>query len=480
MQWTTARRKWHRWTQALLVGGMATAAWLSLPPAPPGFADAPEPDEPAEAESTAAPAAGRAELAGVAQAERRLGDAVPTGAGIVLGHVEGNPGQYLPDVDHHRYRDITFHPRSGESESFNHTDATARIIFGPQGLAHGVREVHHFSSPHWLSAGYLRAGQPQPPVQDRPRVYNHSWISRGGHMEPAQVAHILRRVDFAIDRDGVVMCVGVDNDRISRVPDLLASAYNAIAVGVASGASSGGGTRVEGEGRVKPDLAGPGNRTSFSTPVVTAVAARLLEAAEALTSHAELAARPEVVKALLMAGATKPWNWRQRDGQPLDDHLGAGVVHLDNALRILEAGRAHPNQPRSGSGWDLRVLKPDGRAIYRLDAEADLGELSIMLTWHRRIDGRVLVHRQLQQRIWADTPRLARFDLRLVHVDAEGQTRLLADSLSDVDNIQHVHLKDAPAGEYHLVVSRRNDGHDEPWPVAIAWRAGEHVPYPGD
>ncbi|MFA9480218.1 S8 family serine peptidase [Phycisphaerales bacterium AB-hyl4] len=459
------------WTLTLLLSAAAVvwALWSPLPRA--SLA------EQAEAVESAPP--DRAELAGFTQAERRLGDDAPTGAGIVLGHVEGDPGQYLPRVDHHRYRRIDLRPRSGESEPLSHTDATARIIYGPQGLAHGIREVHHFSSPHWLGGGYLRAGQSQPPADDRPRVFNHSWIGNDSGMNPAQTAHILRRIDYAIDRHGVVMSVGVNNNRNSRVPGLLASAYNVIAVGLADGASSSGGTNIEVEGRAKPDIVAPGTRTSYSTPVVTAAVARMLEAAGKLPEHAESARRPETIKALLMAGATKPWNWRQRDGQVLDDRLGAGVVHLDNALRILEAGRAKPNEVRSGSGWDLRMIQPGGRAIYRLDLDEPVEELSIMLTWHRRIDGRTVPHPTTGQPAWVDTPALARFDLRVVHAGDEG-SRLLADSLSEIDNVQHVHLTDAPAGDYHLVVSRREGGPAAPWPVAIAWRAGERVPYPGD
>lgn len=464
-------RGWgNGWTLTLLMGA-AVALWASASPTP-HLSLAEEP------QAAAAPP-DRATLAGFTQAEQRLGAAAPTGAGVRLGHVEGDLGRYLPNVEHHRYRNIDLRSRSGASEPFNHTDATARIIFGPQGLAHGIREVHHFASPHWLGAGYLRAGSPQPPAEDRPHVYNHSWIGNDQGMPDRQTAHILRRIDYAIDRHGVVMCVGVNNGRNSRVPGLLASAYNVLAVGLADGASSGGGTHFETDGRTKPDLAGPGDRTSFSTPVVTAAVARLIEAASKLEDDAPLARRPETIKALLMAGATKPWNWKQRAGQVLDDRLGAGVVHLDNALRILEAGRAQPDEPRSGSGWDLRMLQPGGRAIYRLDADEPIEELSILLTWHRRIDGRTVTDPATGQTGWLDTPASAQFDLRLVHVDDTG-TRLLADSLSDTDNVQHIHLTDAPAGEYHLVVSRRDGEHAAPWPAAVAWRAGEHVPYPGD
>ena len=103
------------------------------------------------------------------------------------------------------------------------------------------------------------------------RLYTHSWIA------PATAGYedILRRIDYLADVRGVVMVVGVNNGAGNPVPPLLASAYNTISVGQWDGHSSGGYTTVEGAGRCKPEIVAPGGLTSFATPVVAAVVARL-------------------------------------------------------------------------------------------------------------------------------------------------------------------------------------------------------------
>src|SRR5690606_1735666 len=117
----------------------------------------------------------------------------------------------------------------------------------------------------------------EPPVDDGIRLFNHSWIGGASSAAP----HILRRIDWVIDERDAIMCVGVNNERTSAVPVLLASSYNAIAVGTArgNGNSSGGYTTYEGVGRCKPDLVGPRGLTSFATPSVTACCAILMERA---------------------------------------------------------------------------------------------------------------------------------------------------------------------------------------------------------
>src|SRR5699024_10188492 len=140
--------------------------------------------------------------------------------------------------------------------------------------------------------GYLRVNSDQPPEDDLPRVFNHSWIG-----SPPQGAElVLRRVDYQIDQRDVIMCVGVNNGRGSAVPPMLASAYNVIAVGAADGDSSGGFTTVEVAGRSKPDVVAPAGTTSVATPIVTACVARLVEAAENVPeAHRDQATRSELI-----------------------------------------------------------------------------------------------------------------------------------------------------------------------------------------
>ncbi len=447
-------------------------------------------------------------LIGIPEARRRLGQDLPTGKGVVVGHVEGNPGQYTPSVEKPRYQNIHFIARSGASEPFAHAEAVAGKLYGQGGLAPGIREVHSFTGGDWLGAGFLNAGQGVGPrLDERPRLYNHSWISS---LEGRAGEEVLRRIDYVIDTADVLMCVGVNNGRGSAVPPLLGSAYNVIAVGALSGNSSGGYTHIEGVGRCKPDVVAPGGLTSFATPVAAAVVARLIEAADRLapppakpgetTENPEAAettqdppsfaannpaARSEVIKAVLMAGTVKPEGWAPESGKPLDAHLGAGMVHFDRSLRVLEAGHTGPGPIRTLTGWSFEPITTQGIVTYTLDVRSPLGPASIALVWNRRIDGRTVMAMpqgaSTPVKGWVHTPRLADLDLRVLKVNDDGSLRILAQSVSRVDNVEYLHLPTLEPGEYRLEVTRPlEDAPDPAWDFALAWHLAlaEEQPQP--
>jgi hypothetical protein len=423
-------------------------------------------------EARALPASAEARAAerdpvGVHAAHRRLGRHVPVGRDVVIGQIEGEPQRYMPNWNDQRFGRVTFIRRSGESEVFGHATQTAREMLGPNGLAPGVRVAHFFAANHWMDR-YLRVNSAEPPIDDLPRVLNHSWI---GPAVPG-VEQVLARVDYQIDRRGVVMCVGVNNGRGSAVPAMLASAHNVISVGVASGNSSGGETTVAGEGRSKPEVVAPRNLTSTATPVVTAIVARLLEAADRMPeAYRARAQRPEVIKAALMAGAVKPAGWAPEEGRPMDRHLGAGVVHLDRSLRVLEATPSEPDgQASPNAGWDYRSLQRGGRAVYRFELDEPISDVSVLLTWHRRVTGVVVQHPQERRPVWAGLPRTANFNLRLVRITDAG-VETVASSASAVDNVELVHVVELTPGRYAIEVTRTHDEHADDWAYAVAWRS---------
>ncbi len=417
-------------------------------------------------------------LLGIDTARARLGKAIPTGKGITVGHVEVGAGQYLPNTRSPRFKGVTFVERSGPSKVSGHAFATAREIYGLTGLAPGVSVVHCFESRDWMSFGYLNAGTDDPPVGGPMRVLTHSWVS-----DAPNAVDVLRRIDWQIDMRDTVVCVGVNNGKQTPVPYLLGTAFNVIAVGSAKsnqGGSSGGYTRVETRGRSKPDIVGPRGLTSFTTPAVAACATRLLQAADEMTKHSHRAGKAEVIKAVLLAGAVKPAGWQQQAGHPLDEHLGAGVVHFDHSLQIMQAGPpAVPGSADAGSnpgsdpvrlpkrmGWDLRTIEADQKAVYTFATQAPMGEASIILTWHRRVTG----VSPSGGDGWAGLPRTADLNLRLIHTDDNGDEHDLAVSNSRVDNVEHIYLKNLEAGRYRLEVTRRDGVYDEPWDYALAWR----------
>ncbi len=392
----------------------------------------------------------------------------PIGRNVVAAHVEGQPGDYLPNRQDAHLDYVRLHETAGRSKYNGHATSTAKVIYGRSGLASGIRDVYCFPTDHFLQQGCLRTGTHEPPfVPHDIRVFNHSWI--GG--EPPLGKQILRRVDDLIDRQNVIMCVGVNNGRTTPVPVLLASAYNVIAVGAAGGNSSGGYTVFEGPGRCKPDLVAAKNLTSFSTPVVSAAAARLLETADGMADDAPRARRSTTIKAVLMAGAAKPRVWSPAPDKPLDEHLGAGVLDFDKSHAILVAGLNAPPLLRNRYGWDLRSLEPgDANAeSYRIVLDQPMAQWSIVLVWNRRIDGRSIEDPITRARLWIDRPSLANFDLRLYRTDDAGKDHVVAVSLSRVDNVEHVYATDLEPGRYRIDV-RRADAIPMAWEYALAWR----------
>ena len=410
--------------------------------------------------------ASKRQSAGFGRLDLRLGVRSPTGSGIVAGHVEGVVGDYMPRRKGRYFAGVTMYGRSGTSKINSHTEATARIIYGHKGLAPGIDKVHLFSISDFLGPKLLGVGSAQPPRTSDIDLFNHSWISR----DRLNTADVLRRIDYVVDTQDAIMVVGVDNLRQSTVPEILASAYNVIAVGQGKGRSSGGYTQVEGSGRCKPDVVAPGRLTSYSTPVVTAAAARLLETAGRHLAQADRdkARRAEVIKAVILAGATKPHNWQPEPGKPLDKHLGAGQIDVDRSQAILAAVATGVGGIDLRPGWAFEPLPAGTWHSYKLESDKPLGSLSVVLVWHRRVRGVLDKIDGDYQLRWLPRSLLADLDLQLLARDRQGNRRVVAQSLSKIDNVEHLYFTALEAGCYRLIVHRR-DSYEQDWDYALAW-----------
>lgn len=397
----------------------------------------------------------------------KLGDDIPTGRGIVIGHVESRQSNdYMPAVKASRFQGVNFRANSGSSGISGHASATATVIYGPKGLAPGVKQVECYATDHWLGDGMLHLGDDRTSHAAFPvRIFTHSWISYDLPRED----ELLMRVDELIDEQGVVVVAGVNNGSLTPVPTALASAHNVIAVGEWHGHSSQGYTTSAAPpaGRSKPELVAPGGMTSFATPAVTALVARLMEVAD--KQEIDRSAQPLVIKAVLLAGTDKPDDWQPKAGHPLDDRYGAGRPRLDVSYEMLM--NPLEGKPPSLMGWDHRLIYPGHAMTYRLLAHQPLKELTLALVWHRRVSSSVApmrFGRGLQR-----TFEARKADLHLVLLRSDQQpVQMLAASTSVIDNVQYIHIRDLPAGRYDLMVSRQ-DHLDESWNYALAWRAVE-------
>lgn len=468
-----------RWPILVLVTGLSAATigglgWINRPrsaAAAPGDgltpAVAPVPADLRTGDNTR-------EIIGWDQAQARLGRDMPTGREVPVGLVEAGES-YAPNSRDDRLRGITFILQSGDTGNSSHAAGAARNAFGQQAPAPGVSRVHCFSVNNWIGAGYLRTSTTQPPDDwNEARVFNHSWIGQDAGYAP----QVLRRIDWLADEEDILCVVGLNNGQ-GPVPHLLASAYNTLSVGVLSGQHSHGLTRVDREGRCKPELVAPGALTSWSTPVVTGCVAVLLERADAIAerdpeSPDANALRSEVVKALLMGGAFKPLGWAPNVGEPLDRRWGAGIVDIDRALLMLDAGHTPTGETTKRYGWAYSTLERESDHGYTFDITADQGEACFTLVWHRRIVGGAVNIRNNQtgesRDVWNNTPQLADLDLELVRTDAAGEEERVQISRSTVDNVEVVYVEALPAGTYTVRVLRGADAEEDPWDYALAWR----------
>lgn len=453
---------------------------------------------------------------GLDSLRRRVGtEAMPTGKGVRLALVEadntaeaGNseaddseadnspiklaeeqnidsPRSYVPDATRAGLQDKTITDQSGQTHPpgavSGHATGMARIVCGKGGIAPGVQEIDAYLSTRWFLQGPLKSFRPELPEKIPARVANHSWIAnklpdddKTGLKGEQIAAEYLRRADLLIDRDGLVMVVGVNNGRDTKLPSLMGHAYNVIAVGVSSGDSSFGPTHLASEvaGRCKPDIVCPARTTSAATAKVSGAAALLLETAD---SHADaaLAARPEVIKAVLLAGATRDEEefvepWPDDTAQPLDFRRGAGELNINNSHLILSAERGEPSveEPASSTGWGYDEIEKGGASRYHfhISPGEENKTLSIALVWHRKV---VAVTLGPKRPAIIVPLSLAQLDLRLIRVESDDTELLIAESISSIDNVEYLLIEQPAAGEYYIeVICLRGSV-----PFALAWQA---------
>jgi subtilisin family serine protease len=260
------------------------------------------------------------------------------------------------------------------------------------------------------------------------------------------------------------------------------------------------------DGRMKPDVVAPGtlltmanddweldgslwdsglSGTSFSTPHVTGLIAQELEGGMA---HG-LSTNPLVIKATILNSASKnvldrdfnPWEPASLQNiagvvttsHPLDPHSGTGQIDGQALAAQYLAGEKGPGLV-SAIGWDLNALGAGQFLDYVIDPNLIVGtSLSATLTWFRhvgRTDGGILGAIDAGDSFFV-TQTLSDLDLQILR-----NGTLVAESTSDVDNVEHLYWNVAQGGQYTLRVRGINvfGGSEQ---FALAW-FGAAVPEP--
>lgn len=411
---------------------------------------------------------------GYTSLKARLGGNLPTGSTIDVTQVESTQaGAYMPDVNHAQFAGKTLQRKSGGTGTSSHATSVGLYFYGQTAsVASGIDVIDVYSAVNWYTSGCLNALSSDPPLPELRRIENHSWIGQTGSFLASK---ILLRADLLSERDGVVMVAAVNNGQGTAIPELMASAYNVLVVGLTNGKSSYGPVVVDNSGRVKPDLVAPASATSFATPMVASAAAILLQTADDEGILADLDAEERrkgkalLTRALLMAGATKEEfsDWRKgfaapvTDGTvPLDYRFGAGELNIDNSHRILVAGRQSPGdtQDVALTGWDYRRIagsppEPE-QYFFEIPAGACATRVSVLVAWNRQIE---LTGTEGE-------PSLANIDLSLRRVEGGTPGEIVDQSVSSVDNVEHIYRTELAPGRYALRLAS-----DREWVYAMAW-----------
>jgi hypothetical protein len=443
---------------------------------------------------------------GYSALKAEVGDALPTGEGVRVAHVEVAGGEpdgkdgWAPDAALPEFAGKRF-ILSGPASA--HATEVARLFYGNGAVARGIAEVECYPNAVWAYAAisFLRTGRPVPPLASPCRVANHSWNAKAGM---AANLEVLKRVDFVVERDDFIQVGGANNN--AETPDVMQCSYNAIIVGRADGHHSLGTNALDKPlycaGRAKPDLVAPARFTSEASPIVASAAAFLVAFAhgqgEGISNGSYVSPRTgmiiwraetaEAVKAALMAGAD-----RQTPGQPsrtgtisqyrsgrarqtsngLDARYGAGQVNVRNSYYILAAGeqdsaedsgpdRAGRIGPR-GFDYDPAFGGAEGsnrQASYFFKARQGLPVLKAALVWNVRAN-------ESPDR-WDGTAALYDLDLKLFNRSLAGE-RPAAKSISAADNTENLCVPLTPGDEYELRVVVAANEQEFLWDYALAW-----------
>lgn len=386
-----------------------------------------------------------------------------------------SPYTFMPDSTNPLFAGKTFtnkSPTSGTAASSHATHVGTNFYGNTSSLLTGNCPVDVYFASDWIYTKFLKLGSSSYPAVESRAVQNHSWVADSTNISNTSATEANRRLDYAINHDGFVCAVGTDNNGTVVLPQLLCQSYHTISVGLDNGGHSAGLTHLDfttpgDPGRGKPDLvapsAAPEYATSWTTPMVAGAAGLLYAKLTAAPYSLTGADKPRVIKALLLATATKTATWANTSARPLDSKYGAGILNIHHAYHALRAGRAAASNSISHNplGWGAESLNANTTKNYffTIPAGAPSTPFSAALTWHR-------VVAKSGSNTW--NAELANLNLRLYHASGFALGSLIAESASGVDNVELVYQAALAPGSYVLEIENTSA---TATPYAIAWHS---------
>ena len=405
------------------------------------------------------------ESTGFNQLAAEIGGSLENGAGVAVALVETPAGAaYLPDSSSSHFSGKTITDGSGSNVGANShaTTVGTRYFSNTNSYTPGITDITGYEANDWVNNVLGFTGSSVPQAQNF-SVMNHSYIDNGRTI--ADATELTRRLDFVANRDNVNMVIAVNNGAANNQPQLFTQTYNSIVVGRSDGNHSFGSTTLNGAGRQKPDIVAPDSFTSFSTPQVASAAALLRH--KGANMGGGNAIQNEVTKAVLLAGATKEEfpGWSNTSTQPLDARFGAGELNIYNSYKILDGGEfngslTEPMTNVDAMGWDYADSITSGQQLfYNLDFASAQTDASLLLTWNAELSDAV-------GDLDYDTLTLANLDLKFYDSSLSFMGSLVGESISTIDNVEHLYFENLAAGKYTIAVENIAGATD----FALGWR----------
>ena len=438
-----------------------------------------------------------------------LGAATPDGTGVAVMQVEAGTN-FAPDLSNAQFAGKTitdFSAGPSPSISSHATGVGTRFYGNTLSLTPAVDDIGIYSVNAFIFEylNFNNLPRAAPDVVNR-RVGNHSYV--GGNFEdingdpvPSATSNVLRRLDWLISEDEFIHIAAPNNGVSVQDLPLSTAAFNVITVGRSDAlhlTSVSSLDTVYIANRAAIHLVVPEVFSSTAAPYGASAASLLVNAADAnplwsdgnTTNRAGAlinnAGRSEVIKASLMAGASRltvnsVFAGDVRDYRVdginqtvngLDVRYGAGQVNVFNAYNILSAGEQSSNQDGAAgiAGYSGFDYDPNfgGSSGSNSTAEYDLGTASgnqffaASLVWNLDVTG------PSWPSAFNDTAIRRNFDLELIDTTG-GSSIVVASSLSSVDNTENIWLELVAGRDYRLRVTR--PGGNINWDYGLAWHA---------
>ena len=374
-------------------------------------------------------------------------------------------------------------------------------------MAPGITNIDCYDSGDWRSS-FLGSGTSVPLVSSS-RVANHSYI--GTSTTAPSVIPVLARLDWVVNRDEFIQVVAMNNGGTNV--GLLGSSFNAIAVGLSNGGAAQGSypltttptTPYASDSRTRPDLVAPADATSWATPMVASAAALLVEVGHqggnTLSTDPSVkfttnrngdtiynAERSEVVKAALMAGASRTATqltngYTVNTANGLNSTYGAGQLNIYNSYHIIAAGEQNSRQDFSSGGGQIKSVglyydpyfggaNGSNKTRSYVFTALTTGSLSASLVWNLAVKGVTASG--------FDTSATL-YNLGLYLYDLTSSSELAYAAASLVDNTENIWYTSLLANHSYLLEVASLQSADFLWDYGLAWNitaTTTHAPLP--